>query len=59
MEQVVYHLILLITPKCLKTVPWPVTNLKESAEFRNAITLIINVSLFIIHLKIIFELNFH
>lgn len=44
MEQVVYYMIFLISPKCLKTVPWPITTFKESAEFRNAATLIINVS---------------
>lgn len=45
MEQVLYYLLPLINPNCLKTLPWPITTFKEAAEFRNAATVIINVSL--------------
>lgn len=44
MEQVLHFLLPLTDPNCLKTVPWPVTTFKEAAEFRNAATVIINVS---------------
>lgn len=44
MEQVLYHLLPLIDPNCLKTLPWPVSSFKEAAEFRNIATRIINVS---------------
>lgn len=44
MEQVLYYLLPLIVPNCLKNAPWPITTLKEAAEFRNAVTQIINVS---------------
>ncbi|CAI6361446.1 unnamed protein product [Macrosiphum euphorbiae] len=42
MEQVLYYLLPLTDPNCLKTVPWPITNFKEAAEFRNTATLLIN-----------------
>jgi len=45
MEQVLYYLLPLTDPNCLKTVPWPITTFKEAAEFRNTATLLINVSL--------------
>jgi len=45
MEQILYYLLPLTDPNCLKTVPWPITTFKEAAEFRNAATLIINVSI--------------
>jgi len=45
MEQVLYYLLPLTDPNCLKTVPWPITNFKEAAEFRNTATLLINVSI--------------
>jgi hypothetical protein len=44
MEQVLYYLLQLTDPNCLKTVPWPITTFKEAAEFRNTATLLINVS---------------
>lgn len=47
MEQVLYYLLLLTDSNCFKTVPWPITTYKEAAEFRNAATLIINVSLYL------------
>ncbi|VVC42039.1 HAUS augmin-like complex subunit 6, N-terminal [Cinara cedri] len=42
MEQVLYFLLTLTDPNCLKTVPWPITTFKEAAEFRNTATFIIN-----------------
>lgn len=45
MEHVLYCLLPLTDPNCLKTVPWPITTFKEAAEFRNTATLIINVSI--------------
>ncbi|XP_015380561.1 PREDICTED: uncharacterized protein LOC107174212 [Diuraphis noxia] len=42
MEQVLYYLLPLTEPNCLKTVPWPITNFKEAAEFRNTATVLIN-----------------
>uniref|UniRef100_A0A2S2QV13 HAUS augmin-like complex subunit 6 N-terminal domain-containing protein n=1 Tax=Sipha flava TaxID=143950 RepID=A0A2S2QV13_9HEMI len=42
MEQVLYHLLPLTDPNCLKTLPWPISSFKDAAEFRNAATLIIN-----------------
>lgn len=44
MEQVLYHLLPLTDPNCLKTIPWPISTFKEAAEFRTAATRIINVS---------------
>lgn len=45
MEQVLYYLLLLTDLNCFKTVSWPITSFKEAAEFRNAATQIINVSI--------------
>ncbi|XP_026805336.1 uncharacterized protein LOC113548583 [Rhopalosiphum maidis] len=42
MEQVLYYLLQLTDPNCLKTVSWPITTFKEAAEFRNIATLLIN-----------------
>ncbi|CAH1736440.1 unnamed protein product [Aphis gossypii] len=42
MEQVLYYLLPLTDPNCLKTVPWPITTFKEAAEFRNTATVLIN-----------------
>lgn len=46
MEQVLYYLLLLTDPNCLRTVAWPITTFKEAAEFRNAATHLINVSIY-------------
>lgn len=46
MEQVLYYLLWIKDKKYIKTLPWPVTTLKEAAEFRNAATVIINVSIY-------------
>ncbi|XP_025194944.1 uncharacterized protein LOC112594398 [Melanaphis sacchari] len=42
MEQVLYYLLPLTDPNCLKTIPWPITTFKEAAEFRNTATQLIN-----------------
>lgn len=49
MEQVLYYLLPLTDPNCLKTVPWPITTFKEAAEFRNTATVLINVRLYLLY----------
>lgn len=46
MEQVLYYLLSIKGKNHIKTLPWPITTLKEAAEFRNAATVIINVSIY-------------
>lgn len=46
MEQVLYYLLWIKGKNYIKTLPWPITTLKEAAEFRNAATAIINVSIY-------------
>lgn len=48
MEQVLYHLLLIIEPNCTMHWTWPIATFKEAAEFRTNATRLINASLYYI-----------